>query len=98
MSRPSTKAPKIKVEELPRDQYDTFTSMAKELAEIMEKISLFKGTMDDIRSRCEEEIGVSRSDLNKMAKWRVEQEKMEEALDKLQNQREMAERLNLIRD
>lgn len=98
MPRKSDKAPKISVEELSRDQYDTFKGMAKELAEIQEKIELYKGTMNDIKSRCEEEIGVSKTDLNNMAKWITETEKMEKDLQRAESRRDMAIQLGLIKE
>lgn len=75
MPRTSNKAEKRLAQELNTEERKVLDVMASEVAVALEKIKLFNGTITDILARCEEELGVSKSELRFLANSKMDPDK-----------------------
>lgn len=96
MPRKSSKAEKQTVEELNSEQTLVFKGMVSEMATILEKIKLYQGTLDDIRTRCEDELGVAKADLNYHANAKFDPEKAVKKFSEVEARARTAEDLGYI--
>lgn len=97
MPRTSKKAPKIGVDELNPQQEAVFAGMVSELAIAMEKIAALRSFQNDIKARCEEELGVAKKDLAKIAKIKFDEAKVRSELRSLEVQLSAAERIGIVK-
>jgi hypothetical protein len=92
----SDKAEKTTVDSLNEESTQRFKEMVNEVATIKEKIKLYSGTIDDIRSRCEEELGIAKADLNYFAEAKVDPAKITKKFREVEHRAHTAEDLGYI--